>query len=102
MNAIPATVLSVLLLAAAPSPPARAGAATPPTDLRVDCAQPRLPSQYETGRWLGQANAGQAYASRQRLMAEIQRACRKPGIRTVVLQLPRPADAPERGLAGRP
>lgn len=102
MNAIPAIVLSALLLAAAPSPPAHAGAVLPPAELRMDCAQPRLPPQYETGRWLGQANAGQAYASRQRLMAEVQRACRKPGIRTVVLRLPRPVDLPERGLAGRP
>ena len=102
MNAIPAALLSALLLTPVVSPPVHAGTVLPPAELRVDWKQPRLPPQYETGRWLGQANAGQAYASRQRLMAEVQRACRKPGIRTVVLQLPGPADLPERGLAGRP
>lgn len=101
MNAALAACLCTLLLAPT-LPPARADSPSVATELRMDCARPRLPPQYETGRWLEQANAGQAYASRERLMADVRRACQRPGIRTVVLQLQRPASPPERALAGRP
>lgn len=43
----------------------------------VDCRTPRrLPSQHDVGEWSGQHNVAQVYATRQKLMAEIGRACR--------------------------
>ena len=43
----------------------------------VDCADRSLPRQRDVGAWAGQADPGQAYATRQRLMAEIGRACKR-------------------------
>jgi len=101
MKACLAACLCTLLFVP-PSPTARAGSPPPAPELRMDCAHPRLPPQYDVGRWLGQANAGQAYASRARVMADVRRACQRPGIRTVVVRLQRAAPSPERALARRP
>lgn len=48
-----------------------------------DCDQRRLPSQRQVGDWTGQHNVGQVYATRQRLMGEIARACNGSGIEQV-------------------
>ncbi|MDN5780679.1 MAG: hypothetical protein L0H23_01430 [Luteimonas sp.] len=44
------------------------------------CAHPVLPTQRDVADWTGLHNFGQAYAARGRLMAEIGRACQRPGI----------------------
>lgn len=52
------------------------------------CQSPqRLPTQAQVGEWTGQHNFGQVYATRTRLVADIQRACRRPGIEQVQLVL---------------
>lgn len=51
----------------------------------ADCDRRVLPSQREVGEWTGQHNFSQVYASRQRLMAEIGRACRQDGIEQVLV-----------------
>ena len=48
-----------------------------------DCEQRSLPSQRQVGAWTGQHNVGQVYATRQRLMGEIARACNRSGIEQV-------------------
>lgn len=55
-----------------------------------DCQARALPSQREVGEWAGQHNFAQVYATRQKLMAEVARACNKHGIERVglVLQVP--------------
>lgn len=61
----------------------------------VECQSPqRLPTQAQVGDWTGQHNFSQVYATRTRLVADIHRACRRPGIEQVQLVL-----AP-RGMAG--
>lgn len=46
-----------------------------------DCQTPHaLPSQRQVGEWTGQRNFSQVYASRQQLMAQVGRLCRKDGI----------------------
>jgi hypothetical protein len=49
------------------------------TGFVADCARPGLPSQRQVGDWTGLHNPGQVYAARERLMADIGRACRRPG-----------------------
>jgi hypothetical protein len=52
----------------------------------VDCRAPRrLPSQHDVAEWAGQQNVAQVYATRQRLMADIGRACRNAGTESVRL-----------------
>lgn len=51
----------------------------------ADCGHRALPSQRDVGAWTGQSNFSQVYATRQRLMAEIGRACRQPGVGRVYL-----------------
>jgi hypothetical protein len=46
----------------------------------ADCARPVLPSQRQVGEWTGLHNFGQVYDARERLMGDIARACRQPGI----------------------
>ena len=53
----------------------------------VDCVDRAPPLQREVAGWTGQHNAGQAWATRQRLMAEVARACRREGIGEVWLVL---------------
>lgn len=51
-----------------------------------ECAAPRaLPSQRQVGEWAGQHNFAQVYETRQKLMAEVARACNKAGIERVNL-----------------
>ena len=61
-----------------------------------DCEQRSLPSQRLVGAWTGQHNVSQVYATRQRLMGEIARACNRPGIEEV--QVIAQADAMPRDL----
>ncbi|MFT3763765.1 MAG: hypothetical protein QM761_14385 [Pseudoxanthomonas sp.] len=57
-----------------------------------DCAAPRvLPSQREVGEWTGQHNFAQVYQTRQKLMAEVARACNKSGVARVQLVRQAPA-----------
>lgn len=49
----------------------------------ADCDRRVLPSQREVGEWTGQHNFSQVYDTRQRLMAEISRACRRGGIEAI-------------------
>lgn len=49
----------------------------------ADCAERALPSQRQVGEWTGQHNSSQVYATRQRLMAEIGRACQRNGVEQV-------------------
>lgn len=52
----------------------------------IDCRAPRrLPSQHDVGEWAGQQNVAQVYATRQKLMAEIGRACRDAATEGVLL-----------------
>lgn len=86
----PRNVLAALLLAAIASPVA-AGKATPslpPVQARAvlfvaGCAERDLPSQREVGEWTGQHNFSQVYATRERLMGEIGRACQRSGVEAV-------------------
>lgn len=55
----------------------------------ADCGHRVLPSQRQVGEWTGQANFSQVYDTRQRLMAEIGRACQRPGAERVNLVLQR-------------
>ena len=48
-----------------------------------DCDERVLPSQREVGEWTGQHNFSQVYATRQRLMGDIGRACQQAGIEQV-------------------
>lgn len=48
-----------------------------------DCDQRSLPSQHQVGEWTGQHNVSQVYATRQRLMGEVARACNRSGIEQV-------------------
>lgn len=50
-----------------------------------DCGARALPSQRQVGEWTGQHNFSQVYDTRQRLMADIGRACRRDGIERVLL-----------------
>lgn len=56
------------------------------TGIMIDCARPALPGQREVGELTGQANFSQVYVTRARLMAEVRRACQRPGITRVMLQ----------------
>lgn len=64
-----------------------------------DCRVRALPSQREVGEWTGQYNFAQVYATRQRLMAEVGRACNKVGVERVNLVMQVPADAGARASA---
>ncbi len=64
------------------------------------CTHPSLPRQQQVGDWTGQHDPGQAYATRVRLMADIRRACRRPGVAGVqVLAATGARRASERHLA---
>lgn len=82
--------LILTLLAALPS----AGAASPTqaTDLRVDCAHPALPSQRAVAEFAGVANFSQAYALRERLMLDVQRACKRGAGQVRLVREVQPAD----------
>lgn len=70
------------VLAIAPAP-AFAQDTLPPIQVApyvADCARPSLPTQRQVGEWTGLQNFGQVYAARERLMADIGRACRRPGV----------------------
>lgn len=49
----------------------------------VDCHKRSLPSQREVGEWTGQRNFSQVYETRKRLMVEVGRNCKSPGIEQV-------------------
>lgn len=69
----------------------------------ADCERRVLPSQREVGEWTGQHNFSQVYDTRQRLMAEIGRACQKVGIEQVRVVSRTRADTPTElvAIAGR-
>lgn len=106
-------VLSAALLAAqafVPVPAAHAGQPTtlPPVQAvryLVDCSAPRsLPSQREVGEWTGEHNFYRVFQIRARLMTDVTRACRKPGIERVQLvhqATAAPGHGRETILAGR-
>lgn len=66
-----------------------------------DCQVRALPSQRQVGEWTGQHNFSQVYATRQKLMAEVARACNKTGIErvNVVMQVPADSAEPSRTVA---
>jgi hypothetical protein len=49
----------------------------------ADCTHPALPGQRDFADWTGLHNFGHAYAARGQLMAEIGRACQRPGVARV-------------------
>ncbi|GAB3100804.1 hypothetical protein [Lysobacter terrae] len=66
----------------------RTAASLPPVTAQAvlyvtDCAQRALPSQQAVGEWTGQHNFSQVYNTRQRLMAEIGRACQRTGVEQI-------------------
>lgn len=61
----------------------------------ADCRHRVLPTQREVGEWTGQHNLSQIYATRQRLMAEIGRACQRNDVLQVQLVSRRQAAARE-------
>lgn len=70
----PRILASILFAALLPA----AAAAQPPADaLTVDCADPRPPSQRAVAEFTGIANFSHAYAARERLMLDAQRACKR-------------------------
>lgn len=70
------------------------------TQFVADCAHPNLPTQRQVGEWTGLHNLGQVYAARERLMAEIGRACQRPGVgRVQVVMHPNPAQGEPRFVA---
>ena len=96
--------LSVLVAGAAGCAPAAfAGEAQPLPQVQAvqyvfDCTAPRaLPSQREVGEWTGQHNFAQVYETRQKLMAEVARACNRAGIEQVQLVREQPATADRAG-----
>lgn len=60
----------------------------------AECNHRVMPSQREVGEWTGLHNFGQVYAARERLVSDISRVCRRPGIARV--QIVRDED-PEEG-----
>lgn len=86
-------LLSTVLGAAFAQEPSTLPAVTARAVLQViDCENRVLPSQREVGEWTGQHNFSQVYATRQRLMGDVARACHKPGIGQVLLvQVRQPA-----------
>ncbi len=88
-----------LLLAAAMTPvaaeesparvlePVRVVERVPPVRLVFDCERRALPHQRLVGETLGLHNLGQVYDARARLMAEVGRACQRPGAERVGLVL---------------
>lgn len=89
MNITRTCIASLSLLSAAYATPAAAQDPVPslPTVQAVqyvfDCEQRSLPSQRQVGAWTGQHNLSEVYATRQRLMGEIARACNRSGIEQV-------------------
>lgn len=90
--------LSLLVAGAAGcAPVAFAGEAQPLPQVQAvqyvfDCTAPRaLPTQREVGEWTGQNNFAQVYETRQKLMAEVTRACNRAGIEQVQLVREQPA-----------
>ena len=92
--------LAALALAAIAAPAAaqKSTPSLPPVTAQAvlyvaDCQQRALPTQRAVGEWTGQHNFSQVYATRQRLMSEIGRACQQTGVEQVrvVLQTSVPA-----------
>ena len=78
----------VLAAIAAPAAAQKPTPSLPPVTAQAvlyvaDCQQRALPSQREVGEWTGQHNFSQVYATRQRLMSEIGRACQQSGVEQV-------------------
>ena len=81
-----AALLAALALASAPAVAAGADAALAPSEgIRVDCRRPALPRQQAIGELAGQHNLAQVYATRQRAMGEVRRACHREGVAAVLL-----------------
>lgn len=87
-------MLAALVLSAGFAAPALAGNDPVPSaasTLLVSCDNGSRPSQRDVGQLLETNNAGQAYAARGRLMAQVRRACHKEGVQQVALLASRPA-----------
>lgn len=91
MNTHARMIETALLVAVAIAfAPARAADPDPvqesaPERIAIDCDRPVPPTQKEVGELADQHNAGQVYATRQRVMAEVRRACQREGIGGVLL-----------------
>lgn len=89
MNAMtPIALAAALLLAAAPARAAETPTALPAIDATLHvftCATLTRPSQAEVAAWSGQTNQGQVYATRERLMTDVARLCKKPSVGQVHL-----------------
>lgn len=59
----------------------------------LHCDALARPSQTQVAAWTGQQGAGQVFAARQRLMANVSRLCKKPGVQLVRLVLANPPAA---------
>jgi hypothetical protein len=82
------TAAVVLAAVAAPVAAERPTPSLPPVTAQAvlyvaDCQHRALPNQREVGEWTGQHNLSQVYATRQRLMTQIGRACQQAGIEQV-------------------
>ncbi|MET0813896.1 MAG: hypothetical protein ABWX88_01765 [Pseudoxanthomonas sp.] len=93
---------AALLLVSASSnagPVPAEGQTASPGALVFDCNALALPSQREVAALTRQANFSQVYATRARLMAEVNRACQRKGAARV--QVLPPSRLDERRLASR-
>lgn len=80
--------LAILLLVAAPAAAQDPMPSLPTVKAEAvrylaNCDRRVLPSQRDVGEWTGQHNFSQIYDTRERLMAEIGRACQRGGIEAV-------------------
>ncbi|AKC86733.1 hypothetical protein WQ53_08160 [Pseudoxanthomonas suwonensis] len=88
---IEAALLAAVAMAFAPARAASpdTAPAAPPEGIVIDCDRPVLPSQKTIGELAEQHNFGQVYATRQRAMVEVQRACLREGVSAVLLVGPK-------------
>lgn len=86
MNIAARTLLLTLLAPFSMAPLHAAEAPTGEQTLVVRCDQPVLVSQRAVGELAGQQNQGQVYATRERLMGEIRRACQRAGTTQVLVK----------------
>jgi hypothetical protein len=77
------TAIRIAAVLATVAAPAFAQDSLPPIQVApyvANCERPSLPTQRQVGEWTGLQNFGQVYAARERLMADIGRACQRPGV----------------------
>ncbi len=95
---IPAKTVLIAALAAALQLAAASSQAQ--GNLTISCTSRHLPSQQAVGRTLGLNNFGQVYVARERLMQDVERACRK-GATQVVVSTDNPTKPPYGPSAAR-